>query len=255
MTIEVFQLPCIEDNYGYLVNDPETNLTASIDAPDVDVIMSALEEKNWVLTHIFNTHHHWDHTDGNLELKRLTNCQVIGSSNDQDRIPGIDVCVCDSEEFIFGENRIIIQETPGHTSGHIVYHFVDQQIAFVGDTLFSLGCGRLFEGTAVQMWNSLQKIMQWPDETLIYCAHEYTQANAEFALTIEPDNRDLQQRTIEVDRLRKDGQATVPTTLGLEKRTNPFLRPDSSEIQAQLQMIGKSVENVFARIRVLKDNF
>jgi len=255
MTIETLQLPCLDDNYGYLVHDPKTCLTASIDSPDVDVIMSALQEKNWVLTHILNTHHHWDHTDGNLELKRLTGCQVIGSSSDEDRIPGIDVRVHDDEEFFFGENRVIIQETPGHTSGHIVYHFVDQKIAFVGDTLFSLGCGRLFEGSAEQMWSSLQKIMQWPDETLIYCAHEYTQANAGFALTIEPDNQDLLERVKQVETLRKEGRATIPITLGLEKKTNPFLRPHCPEILSRLQMRGEPVEKVFARIRALKDNY
>ncbi len=255
MSIEVFQFPCLQDNYGFLIHDPEKGLTATVDTPDVDAIMSALKKKNWLLTHILNTHHHWDHTGGNLELKRLTGCTIIGSGVDEDRIPGIDVRVYDGEETLFGENRIIIHETPGHTVGHIVFHFIDQNTGFVGDTLFSLGCGRLFEGTAEQMWNSLQKIMQWPDETLIYCAHEYTQANAEFALTIEPENKDLQQRNLDVNHLRKEGRATVPTTVGLEKKTNPFLRPDSVEIQTHLQMTGEPVEKVFARIRSLKDNF
>ena len=255
MTIEVFQFPCLQDNYGYLVHDHKTGLTASIDTPGVKTIMSALQEKNWTLTHIFNTHHHWDHVDGNLELKDLTGCKIIGSSIDEDRIPGIDIRVKDGEKILFGDHKVIINETPGHTVGHIVYHFVDQKIAFVGDTIFSLGCGRLFEGAAEQMWNSLEKIMTWPDETLIYCAHEYTQANAGFALTIEPDNQDLLQRNSEIECLRKEGRATIPTTVGLEKKTNPFLRPDSHAIQAHLEMLDQPVEKVFARIRSLKDNF
>jgi len=255
VSLEVSQIPCLQDNYCYLVHDQKNGLTATVDTPDVDAIMSVLKKKNWVLTHILNTHHHWDHAGGNLELKDLTGCKIIGSGVDEDRIPGIDIKIFDGEEIFFGNNRIIIQETPGHTLGHIVYHFMDQPIAFVGDTLFSLGCGRLFEGTPEQMWNSLQKIMQWPDDTLIYCAHEYTQANAEFALTIEPGNKDLQQRNIEVLRLRKEGMATIPTTVRMEKKTNPFLRPDSPEIQTNLQMTGEPVEKVFARIRSLKDNF
>ena len=255
MTIEVFQFPCLQDNYGYLVHDHSANLTTSIDTPDVDAILAALQEKNWTLTHIFNTHHHRDHIGGNLALKDLTNCIIIGSSNDQDRIPGIDQRVLDGEEIYFGKNKVLVQETPGHTSGHIVFHFTDQKLAFVGDTLFSLGCGRLFEGSATQMWESLQKIMQWPDETLIYCAHEYTQANAQFAVSIEPENENLLQRVSEVEQLRKAGRATIPTTVGLEKKTNPFLRPDSLEIQTKLQMTGSPVEKVFARIRALKDNF
>lgn len=255
MTIEVFQFPCSQDNYGYLVHDHKSGLTASIDTPDVKEILSVLQKKSWTLTHIFNTHHHWDHVGGNLELKDLTGCKIIGSSIDKDRIPGIDVRIKDGEELRFGDHKVIIDETHGHTIGHIVYHFVDQKIAFVGDTVFSLGCGRLFEGTAEQMWNSLQKIMAWPDETLIYCAHEYTQANANFALTIEPDNQDLLQRHSDIEYLRKEGRATIPTTVGLEKKTNPFLRVSSLEIQTHLGMMGETGVKVFARIRSLKDDF
>lgn len=255
MSIEIIQLPCLQDNYGYLIHDHDTGLTATVDTPEVDAITSALKERNWKLTHILNTHHHFDHAGGNLELKAQTGCTIVGAKIDQKRIPGIDLCVSDGEIFLFGENEVLITETPGHTVGHIVYYFSDQKIAFVGDTLFSLGCGRLFEGTADQMWKSLQKIMEWPDETLIYCAHEYTQANAKFAASIEPDNKDLQQRIVEVDQLREEGDATIPTTLGIEKKTNPFLRPDSLEIRHHLGMIDNSDEEVFARIRSLKDNF
>lgn len=255
MSIEIIQFPCLQDNYGYLIHDHDTGLTATVDTPEVDAITSALQKRNWKLTHILNTHHHFDHVDGNLELKAQTGCTIVGAKIDQKRIPGIDLCVSDGEIFLFGDNEVLIRETPGHTVGHIVYYFSDQKIAFVGDTLFSLGCGRLFEGTADQMWKSLQKIMQWPDETLLYCAHEYTQANAKFAASIEPDNKDLQQRIVEVDQLREEGNATVPTTLGIEKKTNPFLRPDSLEIRHHLGMIDNSDEEVFARIRSLKDNF
>ncbi len=255
MALEIFQFPCLDDNYGYLIHDNLLDQTATIDTPDADAITLALDQKGWQLTHIFNTHHHSDHVDGNLELKDKANCKVVGSKRDQDRIPGIDICISDNEEFLFGEHRIIVQETSGHTIGHIVYHLVDQQIAFVGDTLFSLGCGRIFEGSPDQMWGSLQKIMQWPDDTKLYCSHEYTQSNSVFALSIEPENKQLQERVVEVNHLRAQGLATIPTTVRLEKATNPFLRPDSQEIQQNLKMLGKPSNQIFAKIRELKDSF
>ncbi len=255
MTIEIIQFPCLEDNYGYLIHDSEENLTVTVDSPDPVVIQQILQDKGWSLTHILNTHHHWDHAGGNLELKSLSGCTIIGSAKDAHRIPGIDIQVGEGDQFMFGNQPVLVQETPGHTLGHIVYRFPVENVSFVGDTLFSLGCGRLFEGTPNQMWNSLQKIKHWPDETLIYCAHEYTQENARFALTIDPENQDLQLRCKEVDQLRSQGRATVPTTLGLEKKTNPFLRPHSLAIRKMLDMMDASDEEVFAQIRRLKDNF
>jgi hydroxyacylglutathione hydrolase len=252
---EVHMFPCLQDNYGFLIRDHVANLTAVVDTPDVKAIMVALEEREWPLTHILNTHHHGDHAGGNLEIKQLTGCVVVGPRADAARIPGIDVQVGDGDIFNFGEHAATVYDTPGHTRGHIVYHFADANLAFVGDTLFAMGCGRLFEGTPQQMWQSLGKIMQWPDATRLYCAHEYTQANARFALTVEPNNQALVDRCSEVDRLRAQGQPTVPTTLGLEKITNPFLRPASPGLQAGVGLPDGDLVEVFARTRELKDNF
>jgi len=253
--IKVHQFPCLDDNYGYLAHCPASNLTACIDTPDVAAIEQALADTGWTLTHIFNTHHHLDHAGGNLELKEKTGCTIVGAEVDAERIPGIDIKVGEQELFRFGTHEIQVLNTPGHTSGHIVYRFLAHNIAFVGDTLFSMGCGRLFEGTAEQMWESLQKITAWPDHTMLYCAHEYTQSNAAFALSVEPGNSELQSRAAKVDELRAKGEPTVPTSLKIEKLTNPFLRPDSPEIRAVLEMPNDGDTEVFAEIRKRKDNF
>ncbi len=255
MSIEIVQIPCLEDNYGYLLHDHDTGLTATVDTPEVDAIMTVLNENHWKLTHVFNTHHHFDHVGGNLQLKEMTGCTIVGAEIDKDRIPGIDICVRDEEIFSFGQHEIMIAETPGHTSGHIAYYLADQNMAFVGDTLFSMGCGRLFEGSAKQMWESLQKLLQWPDQTMIYCAHEYTENNGNFALSIDPENEQLLHRMTEVRVLRKAAKPTIPTTLVIEKQTNPFLRPDNLEIRDYLGMFSEPDELVFARIRKLKDKF
>jgi hydroxyacylglutathione hydrolase len=253
--LEVHMFPCLEDNYGFLIHDRDAGLTAVIDTPDVAAINSALAQQGWALTHILNTHHHFDHAGGNLQIKQQTDCIVVGPKADAERIPGIDIQLGDGDLFQFGAHVAKVYDTPGHTRGHIVYHFAVAQVAFVGDTLFAMGCGRLFEGTPQQMWSSLQKIMQWPDDTELYCAHEYTQANARFALTVEPGNEDLKARSANVDRLRAEGQPTVPTILGLEKATNPFLRPSSPGLQSTLGLPGGSLVEVFARTRELKDSF
>jgi hydroxyacylglutathione hydrolase len=253
--LEVHMFPCLSDNYGFLIHDADEDLTATIDTPSAETISAALAEKGWRLTHILNTHHHADHAGGNLELKRATGCRIIGPRADAARIPGIDVQYGDGDRFFFGAHPVEVFDTPGHTTGHIVYHFPQDAVAFVGDTLFSLGCGRLFEGTPAQMWSSLQKLMRWPDETKLYCAHEYTQANARFALTVEAGNRDLVERSRQVDALRAKNAPTVPTSLALEKSTNPFLRPASAEIQASVGCDGSDLVEVFARTRALKDRF
>jgi hydroxyacylglutathione hydrolase len=255
MSIEVHMFPCLNDNYGFLVHEPESGSTATVDTPEVGPIEAALAEKGWSLTHIFNTHHHYDHAGGNEALKEKWSCRIVGAGNDAERIPGIDVTVSDGDVFEFGASAVRVFEVPGHTSGHIAFYFPDDGIAFVGDTLFALGCGRLFEGTPAQMWNSLNKLMALPDDTIIYCAHEYTQANAAFALSVEPDNDRLQQRAAEIDRLRSANQPTVPTTIALEKATNPFLRPDSENLQQTLGMIGADPVSVFAETRKRKDSF
>jgi hydroxyacylglutathione hydrolase len=253
--LEVHMFPCLDDNYGYLIHDPASGDTATVDTPEVAAIDNALSEKGWRLTHILNTHHHADHAGGNLELKDKYGCTIVGPRNDRERIPGIDVEVGDGDSYEFGGKSFAVYDTPGHTKGHIVYHVAEQGIAFVGDTLFAMGCGRLFEGTPAQMWNSLQKLLAWPDETVIYCAHEYTQANARFALSVEPQNDDLVARAREVDDLRSKGIPTVPTTMGLEKRTNPFLRPDSEGLQETVGLAGASLVDVFAETRRRKDTF
>jgi hydroxyacylglutathione hydrolase len=247
--------PCLSDNYGFLVHEPESGFTATIDTPEADAINAALAEKGWKLTHILNTHHHFDHAGGNEALKKRWNCIVVGAANDAARIPGIDVRVADGDYYEFGSARAKIIEVPGHTTGHIAYYFEADGIAFVGDTLFALGCGRLFEGSPAQMWDSLQKLMALPDDTVVYCAHEYTQANAAFALTVEPDNRALVARVEEIGRLRSAGQPTVPTSIGLEKATNPFLRPESESLQRVVGLPGHAAVDVFAETRRRKDHF
>ena len=253
--LEIHMFPCRSDNYGYLIHDADHDLTATIDTPSAEAIRVALKTRGWRLTHIFNTHHHDDHAGGNLELKEQTGCEIVGPRADAGRIPGIDRQVGDGDTFKFGGHAVHVYDTPGHTTGHIVYHLPDDSVAFVGDTLFSLGCGRLFEGTPAQMWNSLQKLMSWPDDTLLYCAHEYTQANARFALSVEPNNPELVARSMQVDGLRAKDEPTVPTTLALEKATNPFLRPTSAEIQESVGGSADDLVEVFARTRAMKDNF
>ena len=253
--LSIHMFPALRDNYGFLIHDPEHGLTGVIDTPEVAAIEAALAETGWTLTHILNTHHHADHAGGNLELKRKTGCTVIGPRAEAQRIPGLDVAVGDGDVVAFGAHELHVLDVPGHTAGHIAYWCKDQKVAFVGDTLFALGCGRLFEGTPAQMWQSLSKLMQMPDETRIYCAHEYTQANARFALTVEPQNAALVERASEIDALRARGAPTVPSTMGVEKATNPFLRPTSRDLQATLNMEGADPVSVFAETRRRKDAF
>lgn len=253
--LDIHMFPCLTDNYGYLVHDVATGATVAIDTPDAARYSAELAARGWRLTHIFNTHHHGDHAGGNLALKRETGCTIVGPRADAARIPGIDVQVGDGDEVVFGSRRVCVFDTPGHTRGHVVYLFADDGAAFVGDTLFAMGCGRMFEGTPGQMWSSLQKIAGWPAATRLYCAHEYTKANVRFALTMEPGNPALVERAAEVERLRAAGRPTIPTTVELELRTNPFLRPGSPEIQAQLGLRGADAVEVFARTRAAKDVF
>jgi len=255
MGLQVHMFPCLADNYGFLVHEPESGLTACIDTPAAAAIDAALAERGWKLTHILNTHHHFDHAGGNAALKAEWGCTVVGAANDAERIPGIDVRVADGDRLPFGATAATVFEVPGHTTGHIAYYFADDGVAFVGDTLFALGCGRLFEGTPQQMWNSLQKLMALPDDTVVYCAHEYTQSNAAFALSVEPGNPDLVARAAAIEQLRAAGKPTVPTTIGLEKATNPFLRPMSAELQHVVGKPGAELVEVFAETRRRKDHF
>lgn len=255
MSLAIHMFPCLSDNYGFLLHDAAAGVTAVIDTPDVKAINAALKEKGWKLTHIFNTHHHADHAGGNEALKAQWQCSITGAANDAARIPGIDHQVVDGERFAFGTTEVKVFEVPGHTTGHIAYYFESDKVAFVGDTIFALGCGRLFEGSPGQMWNSLQKLMRLPDDTILYCAHEYTQSNAKFALSVEPDNARLVARSKKIDELRARGLPTVPMTLAEEKATNPFLRPDSADLQKTLGLVGAPLVEVFAETRRRKDHF
>lgn len=253
--LEIIQLAVLNDNYIYLLHEPVSVETAVVDPAISQPVLDCLNKRGWKLDYILNTHHHSDHVGANLELKEKTNCQILASETDRTRIPGIDKVLIQGDEIQLGKETAKIIATPGHTLGHIIYHFADSNALFCGDTLFSMGCGRLFEGTAEQMWQSLQKIKRLPTQTQIYCAHEYTQANAKFALTIEPDNQALQKRISEVRQLRTENKATIPCTIEQELTTNPFLREDSYGIQQSINMTGKSAVEIFKKIRQLKDNF
>lgn len=253
--LEIHQIPVLSDNYVYLAHDAGTGATAVVDPATTDEVFAALEDKGWTLTHILNTHHHMDHVGGNEVLKEATGCTIVGPRADADRIPGIDVQVGDGDTYALGNSIAEVFDVPGHTRGHIAYWFEDSDALFCGDTIFALGCGRLFEGTPAQMWDSLSKLKVLPPETKVYCAHEYTQANAAFAVTVEPDNEALAARKAWIDDARSRGERTVPSTLGEELATNPFLRPDSEDLQRTLEMVGADVVDVFAETRRRKDSF
>lgn len=255
MAIEIRQFPCLSDNYGFLIRDRTTGAVATVDTPDAGEINRQLEAAGWRLTHILNTHHHFDHAGGNLALKEKWGCEIVGPKAEATRIPGIDRAVGEGDVVLLGETTARVFDTPGHTSGHIIYHFAEDGAAFVGDTIFAMGCGRLFEGTPAQMWNSLQKIAALPPETRLYCAHEYTQANGRFALSVDPQNDALKNRMEEVNALRAKDRPTVPTTLKQELATNPFLRAENHALQAAIDMTGAGPVDVFAKTRALKDSF
>jgi len=254
--LEIEQFQCLSDNYGYLLHDTASGLTAAIDTPEVGPIREACERRGWTLTHIFNTHHHHDHAGGNAELKQQTGCEILGPADEVSKIPTIDTPLRGGESFAFGEHEIQVLDVGGHTLGHIAYHVPSAGAAFVGDSLFALGCGRLFEGTPSQAWASLQRLAALPPQTAVYCAHEYTEGNLRFALTIEPGNPALQERAVEIAELRAKGQPTVPTSIGYELETNPFLRPDSPSLRAHIGVPeGEDLEATFARVRKMKDEF
>jgi hydroxyacylglutathione hydrolase len=253
--LQIEQIPVLSDNYVYLVHEPQAGVTAVVDPAVAAPVLDRLGAQGWKLDWILSTHHHADHTGGNLELKKATGCQIAGPKADAARIPGIDLRLAEGDRFRLGGVEAEVLETPGHTSGHISYWFADAGALFCADTLFSLGCGRLFEGTPGQMWQSLRKFAPLPDDALVYCAHEYTQANARFALSVDPDNPALQARAAEIDRLRSAGRPTVPSTLGAERAANPFLRPHDPAIRGRLGMEDADDVAVFAELRRRKDHF
>jgi hydroxyacylglutathione hydrolase len=253
--LEVEQFTCREDNFGVLVHDPKSGQTAAIDAPELQPILDALARRGWTLTHIFTTHWHPDHVEANLDLKTQFGITITGPEAEAAKIPGLDKTVKGGDHFDFAGHRVDVIDCPGHTLGGISYSIRSQKLLFAADTLFSLGCGRLLEGTAAQMWASLSRLMALPDDTIIYCGHEYTASNAKFALSVDPDNQALVERALEVERLRAAGKPTLPTTMGREKATNPFLRADDGYIRENLGMEKASDAEVFAEIRKRKDTF
>ena len=253
--LDIELVPLLKDNYAYLLRDPASGATGVVDPSEAGPVLAAAAAKGWEISHVLNTHHHWDHTGGNLEIKRATGCTVVGPAPDRDRVPGIDMAVDEGERFRLGAAEAEIIFIPGHTRGHIAFWFAASDALFCGDTLFLMGCGRLFEGTPEQMWRSLARLRALPEATQVYCGHEYTQANARFALTVDPANRDLKERAAWVDRMRAEGKATVPGTMGDERKTNPFLRADTQGVAAAVGLPGAEPVKVFAEVRRRKDVF
>ena len=253
--LRIHRIPARTDNYLWLVHEPDTDTVAIVDPADAEPVIAKCEELGLYLTHILNTHHHGDHVGGNLALKEKYDCVIIGPAADEARIPGIDIAVGEDDTVALGTETARVFDVPGHTRGHIAYWFANSEALFCGDTLFALGCGRLFEGTPEQMWESLSKFDEIPDETRVYCAHEYTQANARFARSIDPDNAALKKRAASIDRLRAKDTPTVPSTLGEERATNPFLRADDPDFQAALGLGTDDPVAVFAETRSRKDHF
>lgn len=253
--LQILIVPALTDNYIYLIHEPIGGETAVVDPAVAEPVMAALEQNGWRLDYIFNTHHHGDHVGANLQLKQQTACKIVGAAADRARIPGIDIETKEGDQVRLGHQTFQVIDTPGHTLGHIVYYCADSRALFCGDTLFSLGCGRLFEGSAMQMWQSLQKLKTLPTQTRIYCAHEYTAANGRFAWSVEPDNPALQRRLVEVAELRRQNRPTLPSTIGQELASNPFLREHSPSIRRSICMAEQSDAATFAKLRALKDQY
>jgi hydroxyacylglutathione hydrolase len=246
---------CLKDNFGVLVHDPASGATAAIDAPEAAPVEAALQATGWRLSDILVTHHHRDHTGGIEELKERYRCRVVAPDAEADGIPEVDETVRENDTVRVGGLEARVLETPGHTAGHITYVFPADKLCFAGDTLFSIGCGRVIEGNNETMWRSLLKLRALPDDTRVYCGHEYTAANVRFAKTIEPDNAALAAREKDVARLIADKKPTIPSLLGEEKAANPFLRADVPEIAAKVGLAGKPAWQVFAEIRERKNKF
>jgi len=246
---------CLQDNYGVLIHDQATGATAAIDAPEAAAVEAALKGNGWKLTDILVTHHHGDHTGGIEALKQRYGCRVVAPRREAEKIPAVDETVGEGDTVKVGNLSAHVLETPGHTLGQIAYWFHGDKLVFVGDTLFSIGCGRVIEGTPEMMWGSLMKLRDLPGDTRIFCGHEYTQANIRFALTVEPDNATLRARKEAVDKLVAEKRPTIPSTIDEERQANPFLRADVPEVAAAVGMSGKPAAEVFTEIRARKNKF
>jgi hydroxyacylglutathione hydrolase len=256
MPIEFHQFQCLSDNFGLLAHDPVSGATASLDAPEAAPILGALKDKGWSLTDIWLTHHHLDHIEATGELKaHFPEARVVGAKKDAPRLPPLDLAVVERDELRLGENYATVFETPGHTLGHMAYYFPDDNTIVVGDTLFSLGCGRVMEGTMPMMHETLMRIANLPGETRIYCGHEYTEANGRFAVTVDPENDMLAERLQEVGELRAKGRFTLPTTIARERETNPFLRAANPQLQKSLGLELADPVDVFTILRERKNRF
>lgn len=255
MPLQIITIPCLSDNYAYLLRETNTGAVAVVDVPDAGPILGALKDLEWSLDQILITHHHFDHIDGVEELRTATGAQVYGASADAHRLPTLDHELSEGGSFKLGNETCEVMDVSGHTVGHIAFLFKGAEAVFSADSLMALGCGRLFEGDFAMMWATMQKFKTLSDDTLVYSGHEYTMANAKFAMTIEPDNADLQNRIADIENKRANDIPTVPASIGLEKATNPFMRADLPEIKTLMGMEGASDVDVFGEIRTRKDNF
>ena len=251
----IIPIPCLTDNYAYIINEENSKKIGVVDPSEANPIIEFLEKKNLKLDYILNTHHHFDHIGGNEELKRKFKAKVVGFKGDKHRIPGIDISLENDENWNFGNTEAKIIHIPGHSLGHICFFFEKEKIAFTGDTLFSLGCGRIFEGDHKQMLESLNKIKKLPKNTKIYCCHEYTYKNAEFCLKYDSDNTDLKNKFEKIKKLRSNNLPTIPTTLEEELNSNIFLRCDQNDLKIKLNMKNQEDFKVFKKVRDLKDSF
>lgn len=257
MSLELLTVPCLEDNYAFLLHTPQSGETLLVDVPEAEPIKAALDTQGWTLTDILLTHHHWDHVDGLDPLLAIlpSRPRIIGGKKDAHRLPPLDLALSEGDSAVICGEVTETFDVSGHTVGHIAVHFAGSGIVFTADSLMALGCGRLFEGTPAQMWDSLQKLRALPDATRVCSGHEYTATNARFALTIEPDNPRLISRIEQITKARAAGQPTVPSDLGIEKQTNPFLRADIAELQTAVGLSGAEPADVFAHVRKKRDVF
>ena len=251
--LDIVRIPVLSDNYVWLVHDPDSKATMVVDPAVAEPVLDAAKARGWTITDIWNTHWHPDHTGGNADIKAKTGCEIIAPAAERERIPTADRLVADGDRVMLGAHVADVWAVPAHTAGHIAYHFAEDRVIFVGDTLFAMGCGRLFEGTADQMFANMQRLATLDDMTRVYCAHEYTLSNARFAVTVDPDNEALAERLAAVESARAAGEPTVPTSIGAERATNPFLR--APQLAGRLGLSAPADHEAFAAVRAAKDSF